>query len=343
MSYAHATTAEAVAEDDAAAAVVIAKTAPSSPLADSVREFANQTNNQATAQADAPTPSDTTTTTTSAGADVTADQLVLNDPVVDMAGILTTAQKSALAQKLHRLHEDKLAQAAIVIVPSTQGVPIFDYAMSVADRWKLGDKDTDDGLLITVAINDREIYILSGYGLEGVLPDAVLKRIIREQITPAFRAGDYATGLSQAIDVMDERLRADPEALVRADAARSDDGDQVGVDLIGLFIIALIAGSFISAIVGRFFGATLGAGGFVTIAIMSGASLLLSVIAAVALWFLLLMRGINLGTGGSGRGSGRGGGYHGGGFGGGSIGGGFGGGYRGGGGGFGGGGAGGSW
>ena len=114
------------------------------------------------------------------------------------------------------------------------------------------------------------MYILTGYGLEGVLPDAALSRIIRDDITPAFKSGNYAQGLSAGIARIDERLRADPESLARADAQTDD---SVDIDIIGLFIIALIAGSF-GAILGRFLGATFGAGGFVIVALMSGAGFL---------------------------------------------------------------------
>ena len=89
-----------------------------------------------------------------------------------------------------------------MIVPSTDGIDIFDYALAVAERWQLGQADTDDGLLITVAVNDRKMYILTGYGLEGVLPDAALSRIIRDDITPAFKSGNYAQGLSAGLHAL---------------------------------------------------------------------------------------------------------------------------------------------
>ena len=292
-------------------------------------------------QATVATSSNSQTLPTSQAQAVTHDKLILNTPVVDAAKILTPAEYMHLTEQLQKIHQDKLAQAALVIVPTTEGMDIFDYALAVADRWQLGQADTDDGLLIAVAINDRKLHILTGYGLEGVLPDAALNRIIREDITPAFKTGAYAQGLSAGIARIDERLRADPESLARADAQAASVGDEsVGVDLIGLFIIALIAGSFLGAILGRFLGATIGAGGFVALAVMGGSSLFLSIIAAVILWVFILARGIALPTFGGGFGTGG----RSGGFGGGFGGGGFGsGGFGGGGGSFGGGGAGGSW
>lgn len=282
---------------------------------------------------------------TSSSQAIAADKLILNEPVIDEAHILTPAEKQQLSQQLRQIYDKGLAQAAIVIVPTTNGMPIFDYAMQVAERWKLGKKDTDDGLLILVAINDRNIYILTGYGLEGVIPDAIAKRIIREDVTPYFKQGDYAAGLSAAVAHIEQRLSADPEALARADAQQQTSHEETP-SLFGVFIIALVFGMFITNILGRIIGSLVTAGGFLFIASqMIGAGFLVSLIMAIFLWLFLLMRGSggSFPTGGGGFGSG---GFGGGGFGGssGGFGGGFGGGgFSGGGGGFGGGGAGGSW
>lgn len=270
---------------------------------------------------------------------VAANKLILNQPVIDEANILSQTEYQQLSQQLRYLYNSGLAQAALVIVPTTNGIPIFDYALQVAERWQLGRADTDDGLLILVAVNDRNLYILTGYGLEGVIPDAIAKRIIREDITPYFKQGDYAAGLSAGIDRMTQRLSSDPEALARADAraAESQQGDPVSP--LSLFIIALVGGMFITSIFGRVLGSVLVSGGFFAAGLVLGFGFLVSLIMSVFLWIFLLARGSGgfIPTGG------------GGGFGGGSSGGGFGGGgfgtggYGGGGGGFGGGGAGGSW
>ncbi len=318
------------------------------PLGETVREIKAEI---ADDTAQAPKNNTATNQRTSSAAAVSQDKLILNEPVVDVAKILTANEKAMLTARLKSLYDSGLAQAALVIIPSTEGVPIFDYAMGVADRWQLGRRDTDDGLLIAVAINDRELYILTGYGLEGVLPDAAVNRIIREHITPSFRTGDYATGISAGISAIEARLKADPESLARADAAASQApiAEGGGIDLLALFIIAIVFGSIASQVIGRFLGASVVTGGFIAIAMTTGAGLLISIGAAVALWLFLMLRGLGklpaggFSTGGrSHRGGGFGGGFGGssGGFGGGGFGGG---GFGGGGGGFGGGGAGGSW
>lgn len=304
----------------------------------------NSTNsNQATATPNAQTTT-TTTSKQSTQAPVAADKLILNNPVIDEARILSASDKQAIETKLRSLNDRGLAQAAVVIVPTTNGEDIFDYSMKVADRWKLGKKDTDQGLLMVVAVNDRKMYILTGYGLEGTIPDAVAKRIISDDITPRFKQGDYAGGITAGINRIEERLTTDPAILKQADANRvntnsnAQSNQESGIPLIFLGFFGFVAGMILTSILGRFFGSIATAGGIVTLGTIFGAGLLGSMFVAFIVFLFLLFRG-------GGRG-GRGGGgvvfLPGGGFGGGGFSGG-GGGFGGGGGGFGGGGAGGDW
>ncbi len=307
----------------------------------------NSTNsNQATATANAQT---TTTSKQSTQAPVAADKLILNNPVIDEARILSASDKQAIETKLRSLNDRGLAQAAVVIVPTTNGEDIFDYSMKVADRWKLGKKDTDQGLLMVVAVNDRKMYILTGYGLEGTIPDAAAKRIISDDITPRFKQGDYAGGITAGINRIEERLTTDPAILKQADANRvntnantnAQSNQEGGIPLIFLGFFGFVAGMILTSILGRFFGSIATAGGIVTLGTIFGAGLLGSMFVAFIVFLFLLFRG----GGRGGRGGGGvvflpGGGFGGGGFGGGGFGGG---GFGGGGGGFGGGGAGGDW
>ncbi|BFN01017.1 hypothetical protein MOXK23_01310 [Moraxella sp. K23] len=302
------------------------------------------TGNQATATANAQT---TTIPKKSTQAPVAADKLILNNPVIDEAKILSASDKQAIETKLRSLNDRGLAQAAVVIVPTTNGEDIFDYSMKVADRWKLGKKDTDQGLLMVVAVNDRKMYILTGYGLEGTLPDAVAKRIISDDITPRFKQGDYAGGITAGINRIEERLTTDPAILNQADANRvntnsnAQSNQEGGIPLIFLGFFGFVAGMILTSILGRFFGSIATAGGIVTLGTIFGAGLLGSMFVAFIVFLFLLFRGGGRGgRGGSGVVFLPGGGFGGGGFGGGGFGGG---GFGGGGGGFGGGGAGGDW
>ncbi|MDA3495564.1 TPM domain-containing protein, partial [Acinetobacter sp. AOR33_HL] len=140
----------------------------------------------------------------------------LNQPVIDQANILSEAEKQQLDQKILSLYQQGKAQIGIVIVPTTGQEDIFDYALRVGEKWQLGSSKRDNGLLIAVAVNDRRIQILTGYGLEGVLPDIVASRIIRNQITPYFKQAQYAQGLSAGIDEIGRILNLDPEVAQQA-------------------------------------------------------------------------------------------------------------------------------
>lgn len=275
------------------------------PIPGNSQGTGNQTNsNQATATANAQT---TTTPKQSTQAPVAADKLILNNPVIDEAKILSASDKQAIETKLRSLNDRGLAQAAVVIVPTTNGEDIFDYSMKVADRWKLGKKDTDQGLLMVVAVNDRKMYILTGYGLEGTLPDAVAKRIISDDITPRFKQGDYAGGITAGINRIEERLTTDPAILKQADAnrvntnanANTQSNQEGGIPLIFLGFFGFVAGMILTSILGRFFGSIATAGGIVTLGTVFGAGLLSSIFVAFIVFLFLLFRG-----GGGGRGPG---------------------------------------
>ncbi|MDX2374377.1 TPM domain-containing protein [Psychrobacter sp. PP-21] len=298
-------------------------------------------NDEATAEAQAQPP------VTSSAQSVDADKLILNEPVVDQANILNPQEKQRLEAQLRNIYQQGLAQAAVVIVPTTNGLPIFDYALQIAEKWELGDDAIDDGLLIVVAVNDRDMYILTGYGLEGVLPDAAVNRIIREDITPLFKQNNYGGGILAGVDALKTRLSADPEVLARADAQAAERSAQQSSEEmpspIFLFIMAMIFGSFITNILGRVFGSIVTAGGFFAGSLALGGGFFMTLIMAIFIWMFLISRGGGGGKGGGGKGGRRGGMIFLPGMGGGSGGGFGGGGFGGGGGGFGGGGAGGSW
>src|SRR6185295_3788838 len=155
----------------------------------------------------------------------------LTGRVIDQTATLTSAQAKALSDKLAAIERDRGAQIVILIVPTARPEDIFSFAQRVASTWKIGRKDAGDGLVITVAKNDRDVNIQVAQTLQGAIPDVVAGRIIEEQIKPAFRAGDFAGGLNQAVDriaalVAGEKLpapKAQPAPGARPQALRGID------------------------------------------------------------------------------------------------------------------------
>ncbi len=135
----------------------------------------------------------------------------LNQPIIDQASLLSTEQNLKLSQYIQQIYQFGKAQIGIVIVPTTGQEDIFDFSMRVAEKWQLGSKEQDNGLLITVAINDHRIQMLTGYGLEGVLPDIVTHRIIQNNIAPYFKQQQYTQGLQSGLQEIDRILSLDPD------------------------------------------------------------------------------------------------------------------------------------
>jgi uncharacterized protein len=272
----------------------------------------------------------------------------LSSPVTDVAGVFTPDQSAALDAKLRAFEQAKGSQVAVLVVPTTQPEEVEQYAMRVAEAWKLGREGVDDGALLLVAVQDRRVRIEVGYGLEGVLPDATANRIIDEVIVPAFRGGDYYGGISAGVDRMLRVIEGEP---LPEPERRSPAMNVPGLfELLPfLFVFVLVGGSILRRLFGRVGGA-LATGGLVgALAWILVGILGLAIGAGILAFIFALLGGFSGGGPGGGgwysrrHGSGWG---HPGGFGGGfggRGGGGFGGGWGGGGGGFGGGGASGSW
>lgn len=122
--------------------------------------------------------------------------------VNDYVGILSGGERNALERKLTAYNDSTSTQIAIVIENSLEGADIFTYSHQLAQVWGIGDEEKDNGILIYISFGDRKMGIVTGYGVEGFLPDALSKRIIDNVISPAFRQGAYYQGLDQATDVI---------------------------------------------------------------------------------------------------------------------------------------------
>ncbi|MEJ7925403.1 TPM domain-containing protein [Sphingobium sp. AN641] len=173
----------------------------------------------------------------------------LSGRVVDAANILDPAQEATLTQKLATLEQQSGRQLVVATIADLQGHDIADYGYRLGRDWQLGSKDKDDGALLIVAPNDRKVRIEVGYGLEGILTDALSSRIIRNAIAPRFKAGDYPGGIDAGVSEIGTLLTLPPEeAAARAKAAEAQqrDGRQQGgvpVMLIfwGIMLVAFLA------------------------------------------------------------------------------------------------------
>ncbi len=125
-----------------------------------------------------------------------------NTAVADYINLLSNSQRSSLEQRLRTFNDTSSTAIVLVIDDSTEGEDIFDYSYRMAEKWGIGAKGKDNGVLIYIAFKDKKIYIQTGSGLEGVLPDAILKRIIRNIVRPNFRKGNYYAGINGAVNTI---------------------------------------------------------------------------------------------------------------------------------------------
>ena len=253
----------------------------------------------------------------------------LKGRVTDQTAMLTAEQKAALEQTLQAFEARKGSQIAVLIVSTTAPETIEQYALRVAEQWKLGRKKVDDGAVLVIAKNDRALRIEVGYGLEGALNDATSKRIISETIAPLFQHGNFYEGITAGVVRIMSVVDGEPLPVPGGKPAGGGADFQQYAPI--LFILALVGGGLLRAVLGRFPGALVTGGAVAGIAwLFAGAISIALGAGVIALLFTLLSGGMG-GYGVGGR--------HGG-FGTGAFGGG---GFGGGGGGFGGGGASGRW
>lgn len=129
--------------------------------------------------------------------------------VNDAAGVLSEPQRAKLEAFLDQVHEKTGAQFAVLTMRSTAPVEPSEYKVRVFEKWGIGDRDRDDGLLMLVAIEERQVRFETGYGLEGVLPDGLQSRIFRDDMAPSFRNGDYDTGIANGVVACAARIAAE--------------------------------------------------------------------------------------------------------------------------------------
>lgn len=240
--------------------------------------------------------------------------------VTDQTATLTQGQVAALEQTLQAFEARKGSQIAVLIVNTTGGEAIEPFALRVAERWKLGRKNADDGALLVVAKNDRALRIEVGYGLEGALNDATAKRIISEIIVPRFRENDFYGGIEAGVARMIRVIDGEPLPPVQRAGDARGAAQEFGGMLPALVVLTLIIGALLRAVFGRVPGAMTTGGVVALLAWWLAGGLTMALFAGVAAFVFTLFgggAGRMLGGHGHGGGFGRGGGFGSGGFGGG--------------------------
>ena len=216
----------------------------------------------------------------------------LTGRVVDQTGTLSSGDITSLTQTLESLETRKGSQVAVLIVPTTEPETIEQYSIRVAEAWKVGRKKIDDGALLVIAKSDRKLRIEVGYGLEGALNDVTAKRIIDEVITPKFRNGDFAGGISAGVDSIIRVI--DGERLPAPAPARTSSWSN-NFDALNPFVLfaIFIGGAILRTALGRLIG-SIAAGGIVgALAWFIAGSLAASIVAGlIAFIFTMFGSGI---------------------------------------------------
>ena len=163
--------------------------------------------------------------------------------VNDFTNTLTSDQVATLEQKLVAYDDSTSNQVAIVIVASTEDYAPVDYATKLGREWGVGNKKTNNGLIILIAKNDKQIFIAPGYGLEGAIPDITAKSIIDNEIRPNFRENDFYKGLDLGTTAIMKAAAGEYKAPAgyRKKKGKSGGGSILGVIII-LFIVMMLAG-----------------------------------------------------------------------------------------------------
>ena len=133
----------------------------------------------------------------------------LTGRVVDNANLMTAAQRQSLTQALASAEQNTSNQVVVVTLADLQGYEIADYGYQLGRHWGIGSKESDNGVLLIVAPKDRKVRIEVGYGLEGVLTDALSSVIIQQEILPAFRQGQFYGGIQAGVTAIQSAIKGE--------------------------------------------------------------------------------------------------------------------------------------
>jgi len=223
--------------------------------------------------------------------------------VIDQTGTLAAAEVETLERKLAEFEARKGSQIAVLIVSSTGPETIEQYALRVAEQWKLGREGVDDGILLLVAKEDRALRIEVGYGLEGAVNDAVASRVIREVIVPLFKHGSYYAGIDAGVDRLMKTI--DGEPLPEPDPRRYANEPHWQSFIPMAVVLAVTAGPMLRRLFGRVPGAA-ATGGLTGLFVWLISTILGVAVGAGVLAFVFSLLFSDMGMGGRRRWSNRG-------------------------------------
>jgi len=226
----------------------------------------------------------------------------LSQRVTDLTGTLTAEQIVALDTKLAAFEAKKGSQIAVLMLPSTQPEDIAAYSIRVADAWKIGREKVDDGVILIVAKDDRKSRLEVGRGLEGVIPDAIAKRVLAETMKPHFKNEDYAGGIDAGVTQIIGLIEGETLPAPSGETSSADDG--FDTFLIILFFCCIVIDLLFSSLFGKGIGAVLSGisiGGIsALIAFFLALDIGLAVIMGVVMFVILKLFYISGGSGGGG-------------------------------------------
>ncbi len=176
---------------------------------------------------------------------VARDVPFLTGRVNDTAGMLPVAARESVEAKLAALEKSTGAQVAVLTIASLEGEPLEEYALKVAQTWKLGRKGVDDGALLLVSRDDRKMRIEVGYGLEAKLTDIACKRILDDVVRPAFRDGDFGRGVEAGVDAIAGTVEGKDVLPAAGSGSRGATAPPpLAARLLGTLIFAVVIGVF---------------------------------------------------------------------------------------------------
>lgn len=166
----------------------------------------------------------------------------------DSASLVPPTEGDLLNRKLSDFEQSSGAQFLIYTFPSLEGESLEDFTIRCVERWKVGQKKYDNGLVLFVFASEKKVRVEVGYGLEGTVTDAIASRVIREQIAPSFQAGDYGRGLNAAADALMARIKGgeapvaplNPRGSGASQGAEGDGELSVTVIVFILFIVFFV-------------------------------------------------------------------------------------------------------